>query len=182
MEEVCCSLCVPVVQRAHETLSGAGRPAPTTQQQEAPNSRDGDAGTADAEHLSAAQPGDDLVVAGLSVLPLAWLSLLGLALAWLSLLGLALAWLSLLGLALTGLPLVWLALAGLPLVWLAALWLSLPGLATLWLAPLLGLPLPWLVALWLPLPGLVALWVFALVGVVVTAGRVSPGLLVDIPE
>ena len=184
MQQVGCRLSVATGQRVHERLGGPGRPTRAPEQQEAPNSRDGDAGTADAEHLSAAQPGDDLVcssAAGLSVLPLGWLpvlSLLGLTLAWRCLP--PLGWCLPLWLALAGL-----ALSGLSLLRLATLWLPLSrvpaaGLATLHTA-LLGLSLPGLATLGLSLPGLVALWL-ATRGVVVLhalAVSVVPGAVLS---
>lgn len=189
MEQVDRCLPVAVVQGVDERLRLPRGPAgATTEQQEAADGEDGDAGAADAEYLPAVQAGDDLVVAGLTVLPLLLVPLLGLAV--LPLLGLSPLWrclpalwrclalrLPLAGLALTtlaprGLSTLWLALSRLPALGLAlpGLPLSLSRLAALWLAAA-GLPtLLRLPTLWLALLGLSTLWVLLwLAAVLVTA-------------
>ena len=175
MKQVGCALWVPADQRVHEALSSPARPAGTAEKQEAADGSDGDPGAANAQYLPAAQPCDHIVVAGLPVLPLLWLTVLPLL--WLTSL-----WrrLPALGRCLT----LWLALPGLSLRGLAALRLALPGLllsrlAALWL-PALCSALLWLSAtrlpsLWLALLGLALLWLSTLLWlatVLVTTFRV----------
>jgi hypothetical protein len=190
VKQVGCALWVPADQRVHEALSSPARPAGTAEKQEAADGSDGDPGAANAQYLPAAQPCDHIVVAGLPVLPLLWLTVLPLL--WLTslwrrlpALGRCLTlWLALPGLSLRGLASLWLALPGLSLRGLAALRLALPGLllsrlAALWL-PALCSALLWLSAtrlpsLWLALLGLALLWLSTLLWlatVLVTTFRV----------
>ncbi|WP_236544772.1 hypothetical protein [Salinirussus salinus] len=172
MEHVGGTLCVPVDQRVHEALGSPARTTGTAKEEEAADGCDGDAGAADAQHLPAAQPGDHLVVAGLSVLPLLWLTVLpplGLPLLWgrLPALGRCLPlWLPLAGLSLPGLSTLGLALPGLSALRLALAGLSLSGLAATGLsaATLLWLSATGLPALWLSLSRLALLWLTALLG------------------
>ena len=157
MKQVGCALWVPADQRVHEALSSPARPAGTAEKQEAADGSDGDPGAANAQYLPAAQPCDHIVVAGLPVLPLLWLTslwrrlpALGRCLTlWLALPGLSLRGLAALRLALPGLLLSRLAALWLPALCSALLWLSATRLPSLWLA-LLGLALLWLsTLLWL---------------------------------